>query len=115
MDAGAVAEGLRRTAAPEVAVSDAQVDAVVGVLAAAPGTTPPRSNRRRGRSWRWMGMTAGFMGAWAAVSVGLLLLGGAGVSPPTMVSGIAAGFFGSAVALSCHLRGRTPALTRTSI
>ena len=114
VDADALAEALRRTAAAEVTVSESQVDAVVGILAAPPTPTKPRSERRRDRSWRWMGMTAGFLGAWATVSVGFLLLGGAGVSPPTMVSGITAGFFGSAVALSCHLRGRTPALIRTA-
>ena len=110
VDADALAEALRRTAAPEVAVSESQVDAVVGVLAAVPRPTPPRLDSSR----RWIGMTAGFLGAWATVSVGFLLLGGADVSPPTMVSGVATGFFGSAVALSCHLRGRTPALTRMS-
>ena len=114
VDAAAVAEALRRTAAPEVAVSASQVDAVVGVLAAMPRPTKPRSEPRRGRSWRWMGMTAGFLGAWATVSVGFLLLGGADLSPPTIASGVAAGFCGSMVAFSCHLRGRTPALIRTA-
>ncbi len=115
MDTDALADALRRTAAPEVAVSESQVDALVEALATAPEPPLPRSDQRRGRSWHWIGMIAGFMGAWASVSAGLLLLGGASVSPPTMVSGIAAGLFGSAVAVSCHLRGRTPALTRRSI
>lgn len=114
-DPGALAEALRRTAAPEITVSESQVDAVVGALAGSPGPTPPRRAQPRGRSWRWIGMAAGFVAAWAVVSVGLLFLGGAGVSPPTMVSGVAAGFVGSAAAVSCHLRGRAPALTRMSM
>ncbi|MCY4573246.1 MAG: hypothetical protein OXF01_10650 [Gemmatimonadetes bacterium] len=114
VDAAALAEALRRTAAPEVAVCASQVDAVVGILAAVPRPTKPRSERRRDRSWRRMGMTAGFLGAWATVSIGFLFLGGADLSPPTIVSGVAAGFCGSMVAFSCHLRGRAPAQIRTA-
>ena len=94
---------------------------LVGSLAAAasqaadPGPAMPDGVGGHGRFRDRMEMAAGFAAAWALVSVGFLWLGGADLSPPTMVSGVAAGFFGAVAALSCHLRGQTPALTRTSI
>lgn len=117
--AEAVAEALRRTAAPGVAVSDGQVESVVRALVTTPSPTtpspaPPRSARLRSRSWRRIGMAVAFVGAWATASTGLLLLGGGGVTLPTLASGTAAGLFAATVALLCHLRGRTPALTRMS-
>lgn len=114
VDAGALAEALRRTAAPGVAVSDGQVESVVRTLATTPSPAPPGSARLQSRSWHRLGMAVAFAGAWATVSTSLLLLGGGGVTPPTMASGTAAGLFAATVALSCHLRGRTPALARMS-
>ena len=116
----ALVDALRRTAAPRVAISEERVQAVVGTLAAAaspdpdPGPARPDGVGGPGNLRHRMEMAAGFAAAWSLVSVGFLFLGGAGLSPPTMVSGVAAGFLGAVVALSCHFRGRTPALTRIS-
>lgn len=114
VDAEALAEALRRTAAPGVAVSDGQVESVVRTLATTPSPAPPGNTRLRSRSWHRLGMAVAFAGAWATVSTSLLLLGGGGVTPPTMASGTAAGLFAATFALSCHLRSRAPALVRMS-
>lgn len=114
VDAEALAEALRRTAAPGVAVSGGQVESVVRALVTPPSPAPPRSEWLQSRSWHRLGMAVAFAGAWATVSTSLLLLGGGGVTPPTLASGTAAGLFAATVALSCHLRGRTSALARMS-
>ena len=95
---GALVSGLRQVAAPAVAIDEPRVREIVAGLTAAPkgstGPQPARSQRAAG-GWRWGQMAGGFAGSWAYLSVGFLWLGGAGLSPPTVVSALSAGLIGA--------------------
>lgn len=94
--------GLRQVAAPAVAISEPRVREIVASLTAAaqPSTgSRPVPPRREARDWRWGEMAGGFAGSWACLSVGFLWLGGAGLSPPTVVSALSAGLIGAAGAV----------------
>ena len=99
---GALVNGLRQVAAPAVAVDEPRVREIVAGLTAAakePTGSQPAGVRRKAGNWRWGEMAGGFAGSWAYLSVGFLWLGGAGLSPPTVVSALSAGLIGAAGAV----------------
>ena len=99
---GALVNGLRQVAAPAVAVDEPRVREIVAGLTAAakePTGSQPARVRRKAGNWRWGEMAGGFAGSWAYLSVGFLWLGGAGLSPPTVVSALSAGLIGAAGAV----------------
>lgn len=101
-ETGALVNGLRQVAAPAVAIDELRVrEIVTGLTASAkPSTQPSRTRvRRAAGDWRWGQMAGGFAGSWAYLSVGFLWLGGAGLSPPTVVSALSAGLIGAAGAI----------------
>ena len=94
----ALVTGLRQVAAPAVAIDEPRVREIVAGLTAAAGATAgsqPTRSRRTTADWRWSEMAGGFAGSWAYLSVGFLWLGGAGLSPPTVVSALSAGLIGA--------------------
>lgn len=101
-ETGVLVTGLRQVAAPAVAISEPRVrEIVAGLTAAAQPSTGsrPAPPRREARDWRWGEVAGGFAGSWAYLSVGFLWLGGAGLSPPTVVSALSAGLIGAAGAV----------------
>ena len=94
----ALVTGLRQVVAPAVAIDEPRVREIVAGLTAAAGAAPgsqPTRSRRKAADWRWSEMAGGFAGSWAYLSVGFLWLGGAGLSPPTVVSALSAGLIGA--------------------
>ncbi len=104
-EVGALVHGLKEVAAPAVAVDEPRVRKIVaGLTDTANGMagveiSRPTGGRREGGSWRLGEMAGGFAGSWAYLSVGFLWLGGAGLSPPTVVSALSAGLIGAAGAV----------------
>ncbi len=93
---------LRQIAAPAVAIGKPRVQEIVASLTAAakePAAAPRTRIRRATEDWRWGEMAGGFAGSWAYLSVGFLWLGGAGLSPATVVSALSAGLIGAAGAV----------------
>ena len=102
--------GIRRVAAPGVAVSERQVRQVVSAAIAYPAAT-----RRYPVPWlqisrQWAETAGAFAGSWACLSAGLLLLGGAAITPPTIVSAAVAGFIGAAATAWMWRRDLSPAV-----
>ena len=94
----ALVTGLRQVVAPAVAIDEPRVREIVAGLTATAGATAgsqPTRSRRKAADWRWSEMAGGFAGSWAYLSVGFLWLGGAGLSPPTVVSALSAGLIGA--------------------
>ncbi|MCY4573251.1 MAG: hypothetical protein OXF01_10675 [Gemmatimonadetes bacterium] len=94
----ALVTGLRQVVAPAVAIDEPRVREIVAGLAATAGATAgsqPTRSWRKAADWRWSEMAGGFAGSWAYLSVGFLWLGGAGLSPPTVVSALSAGLIGA--------------------
>ena len=98
----ALVNGLTQVAAPAVSIADGRVHEIVAGLTAtaqpATGSRPERGRRKPGDR-RWGMMAGGFAGSWAYLSAGFLWLGGAGLSQPTVVSALSAGFIGAAGAV----------------
>ena len=101
----ALVHALKGVAAPAVAIGEQRVREIVAGLTTtangAEGAEIPRptGGRREAGSWRLGEMAGGFAGSWAYLSVGFLWLGGAGLSPPTVVSALSAGLIGAAGAV----------------
>ncbi len=101
-ETAALVNGLTRVAAPAVSIADGRVrEIVAGLTATAQPATESRTDRGRRESGdrRWGAMAGGFAGSWAYLSAGFLWLGGAGLSQPTVVSALSAGFIGAAGAV----------------
>lgn len=92
---------MTQVAAPAIVIDEVQVRSIVADLTAtkAPPVVRAAGTRRVEGTPRWREMAGGFAGSWAYLSVGFLWLGGAGLSPPTVVSALSAGLIGAAGAV----------------
>ena len=108
--------GIRRAAAPGVAVSERQVRQIISAVTASSPAAQRRSSVPWLRSSRQWAETAGtFAGSWACFSAGLLLLGGAAIAPPTVVSAAIAGSVGAAATVWIWRRGLSPGVAPMAV
>ena len=98
VEAAVLVNALREVAAPAVEINEPRVRQIVAGLTNTADQPQSRRGRRRRTpgEWEWRGMAGGFASSWACISAGFLVLGGAGLSPPTVVSALSAGLIGAA-------------------
>lgn len=96
VEMAALVSGIRRVAADAVTIDDAQVKRIVTNLTSGPpAAAGPSLISRRRKVRRWGLATAAFLGSWSCLSVGLLVLGGATIGMPTLISAAVSGSAGA--------------------
>lgn len=108
----ALVSGLRRGGTDRVAIHREHGRRIVSEITAATfvPATPPGIVADRA-AMRWLPAAVAFVGAWVCLSAGLLLLGGAAIGTPSLVSAVFAGLVGAGASVFLSRTDLMPAPT----
>ncbi|MDE0082242.1 MAG: hypothetical protein OXT72_06310 [Gammaproteobacteria bacterium] len=104
----ALVSGLRQGSTDRIAIHQEHGRRIVSEIAAGAFVPATPSTVGDQTAMRWVPVAAAFVGAWVCLSVGLLLLGGAAIGTPSVVSAVVAGLVGAGASVFLSRRDLMP-------